>query len=211
MKATSLLESQHRKVEALFKKLQGGRSDTTAVLEELANSLAAHMAIEQELFYPRIKEAESDLVNESYEEHAMAELALKRLLMTDPEEESFQARVTTLRELIEHHVEEEEQELFPKVEKALEEQELAQLGKAMKARFDEMRARLRDRLEEAREQGLGDGSRAKQLFIEKQIEARVAVRYAIAATRLAELFAIQAIAIRNLVEARGERTPETVL
>jgi len=138
MKATSLLESQHRKVEALFKKLQGGRSDTTAVLEELANSLAAHMAIEQELFYPRIKEAESDLVNESYEEHAMAELALKRLLMTDPEEESFQARVTTLRELIEHHVEEEEQELFPKVEKALEEQELAQLGKAMKARFDEV-------------------------------------------------------------------------
>jgi hemerythrin superfamily protein len=138
MKATSLLESQHRKVEALFKKLEAGRSDPGAVLKELANSLAAHMAIEQDIFYPRIKEVESDLVNESYEEHALAELALKRLLMTDPEEESFQARVTTLEELIEHHVEEEEQELFPKVEKALQEQELAQLGKAMKARFDEV-------------------------------------------------------------------------
>jgi hemerythrin-like domain-containing protein len=138
MKATSLLESQHRKVEALFKKLEGGRSDPTTVLEELANSLAAHMAIEQEIFYPRIKEVESDLVNESFEEHAVAELALKRLLMTDPDEEAFQARVTTLKELIEHHVEEEEQELFPKVEKALEDDDLAQLGKAMKARFEEV-------------------------------------------------------------------------
>jgi hemerythrin-like domain-containing protein len=138
MKATSLLESQHRKVEALFKKLEGGRSDPTTVLEELANSLAAHMAIEQEIFYPRIKEAESDLINESYEEHAVAELALKRLLMTDQEEESFQARVTTLKELIQHHVEEEENELFPKVEKAIDEDELAQLGKTMKSRFDEV-------------------------------------------------------------------------
>ena len=137
MKATSLLETQHRKVEALFKKLEGGRSEPSAVLEELANSLAAHMAIEQEIFYPRIKEVQSDLVNESFEEHAVAELALKRLLMTDAEDEAFQARVTTLKELIQHHVEEEEQELFPKVEKALEEEELSRLGKTMKARFDE--------------------------------------------------------------------------
>ncbi|MEO8179638.1 MAG: hemerythrin domain-containing protein [Deltaproteobacteria bacterium] len=138
MKATSLLESQHRKVEALFKKLKGGRSDPRIVLEELSSSLAAHMAIEQGIFYPRIKELDSDLVNESYEEHAVAELALKRLLMTDPDEEEFQARVTTLMELIEHHVEEEEKELFPEVEKTMEEEELAQLGKAMKARFEEV-------------------------------------------------------------------------
>jgi hemerythrin-like domain-containing protein len=138
MKATALLESQHRKVEALFKKLEGGRSDPRATLEELANSLAAHMAIEQDIFYPRVKELDADVVNESYEEHAVAELTLKRLLMTDPEEEAFLARVTTLKELIEHHVKEEEQELFPAVEKKIDEEELAQLGKAMKARFDEV-------------------------------------------------------------------------
>ncbi|MEY2929364.1 MAG: hypothetical protein RL033_113 [Pseudomonadota bacterium] len=138
MKATALLESQHRKVEALFKKLEGGRSDPRATLEELANSLAAHMAIEQDIFYPAIKEIDADVVNESYEEHAVAELTLKRLLMTDPEEEAFMARVTTLKELIEHHVEEEEQELFPAVEKKIEEEVLAQLGKEMKARFDEV-------------------------------------------------------------------------
>jgi len=138
MKATALLESQHRKVEALFKKLENGRSDPSGVLEELANNLAAHMAIEQEIFYPRVKQIDADVVNESYEEHAVAELALKRLLAADQEDESFMARVTTLKELIEHHVEEEEQELFPTVEEQIDEDELAQLGKAMKARFDEV-------------------------------------------------------------------------
>jgi hemerythrin-like domain-containing protein len=137
MKATSLLESQHRKVEALFKKLEGGRAEPAAVLEELANSLAAHMAIEQDIFYPMVSKIDEELVGESFEEHALAELALKRLLSTDPEDDSFDARVTALKELIEHHVKEEEEELFPKVEKKIDEEELKQIGKTMKARFDE--------------------------------------------------------------------------
>jgi hemerythrin-like domain-containing protein len=138
MNATSLLKSQHRKVEALFKKLESGRSDPQPVLEELADSLAAHMAIEQEIFYPAIRQVDSEMVNESYEEHSLAEVALKRLRATDPEDEAFHARVTALKELIEHHVEEEEQELFPEVEKALEELTLSNLGKTMKKRFDEV-------------------------------------------------------------------------
>lgn len=138
MNATSLLKTQHRKVEALFKKLESGRSDPAPVLEELANSLAAHMAIEHEFLYPGVKEVDEDMINESYEEHALAEVALKRLLATDPEDEAFQARVVALKELIQHHVEEEEEELFPKVEKALGEDTLATMGKAMKPRFDEV-------------------------------------------------------------------------
>lgn len=138
MKATSLLSTQHRKVEALFKKLENGRVDFEPVLTELADSLAAHMAIEQEIFYPTVKAIAPDLVNESFEEHAVAELELKRLLATDHEDEAFRARVTTLKELIAHHVEEEEQELFPKVEKKLDEDQLAALGKRMKARFEEV-------------------------------------------------------------------------
>jgi hemerythrin-like domain-containing protein len=138
MNAISLLKSQHRKVEALFKKLEGGRSDPQTVLDELANSLAAHMAIEHEFFYPGVKEVDEDLINESYEEHSLAEVALKRLLATDPEDEAFEARVTAAKELIEHHVEEEEEELFPKVEKAVSEQTLNELGKQMKPRFEEV-------------------------------------------------------------------------
>ena len=137
MNATSLLKSQHRKVEALFKKLEGGRSDPGPVLEELANSLAAHMAIEQESFYPAVRQIKEDLILESYEEHAIAELALKRLLATDPEDISFKARVTTLKELIQHHVEEEEEELFPKVEEAVDEKRLMELGKELKAEFEQ--------------------------------------------------------------------------
>lgn len=138
MNPTSMLKTQHRKVEALFKKLESGRSAPQPLLEELANSLAAHMAIEQEILYPAIKEVDSDMVNESYEEHALAEVALKRLLATDPEDEAFMARVTALKELIEHHVEEEEEQLFPEIEKALGADTLSKLGKVMKPRFEEV-------------------------------------------------------------------------
>jgi hemerythrin superfamily protein len=140
MNATSLLKTQHRKVEALFKKLESGRSDRQAVLAELANSLAAHMAIEHEFFYPAVKEVDEDLINEAFEEHSLAEIALERLLATDEEDDAFDARVTALKELIEHHVKEEEEELFPEVEKALEEATLANLAKLMKPRFDEVLA-----------------------------------------------------------------------
>jgi hemerythrin superfamily protein len=138
MKATHLLEKQHRHVEAIFKKLESGRSEAGPLLEDLANSLAAHMAIEQEIFYPAIREIDEDMVRESFEEHALAEIALKRLLATDHDDPSFQARVTATMELIKHHVGEEEDTLFPEVEKAMEEDQLVELGKRMKVRFDEV-------------------------------------------------------------------------
>jgi hemerythrin-like domain-containing protein len=139
MKATALLEQQHRKVKTLFKKLESGRSEAAPLLTELANDLIAHMAIEHEIFYPAVEAIDRKLVAESFEEHSLAELALKRLLQTDPEDESFAARVTATRELIEHHVKEEEEDLFPKVEKKLGDERLEELGKQMKARFAEVR------------------------------------------------------------------------
>jgi len=140
MKATKLLEQQHKKVKALFKKLESGRSDPAPLLRELADDLSAHMAIEHEIFYPAVAELARDLVSESFEEHSLAELALKRLLATSPDHESFKARVVATKELIEHHVEEEEEELFPKVEKKLGDERLEELGKQMRARFAEVRA-----------------------------------------------------------------------
>jgi len=137
MNPITFLEKQHRKVERLFKKLEGKPRDAGDVLTELANDLAAHMTIEQEIFYPAIKQAEPDLVLESYEEHAIAEIALKRLLATDPEDEAFKARVVSLKELIQHHVEEEEKELLPAAEKALDSEQLEQLGEQMKAQFEQ--------------------------------------------------------------------------
>lgn len=137
MKATKLLETQHRKVETLFKKLESGKGSLSENLKDLADSLAAHMAIEQQIFYPAIREIKEDMVAESYEEHAVAELSLKRLLSSKPGSAAFHAKVTVLKELIEHHVEEEEEELFPAVEKKMEAATLEALGKQMKTAFDE--------------------------------------------------------------------------
>ena len=98
------------------------------------------MAIEQNLFYPAVRAIKPDLVGESYQEHAIAELALKRLLSTPPNDPTFKAKVTALKELLEHHVEEEEEALFPAVEKQLEDDELEQLGKDMSVAFDDASA-----------------------------------------------------------------------
>lgn len=138
MEATKLLSKQHRKVEGIFRKLERKHPDTEALLNELANDLVAHMAIEQEIFYPAVKQVDDSLIYESYEEHALAEVALKRLLATDPSAEEFSARVTALKELIMHHVKEEEEELFSKVEKKVDDDVLKDLGKRMQARFEEV-------------------------------------------------------------------------
>jgi hemerythrin superfamily protein len=141
MLATQLLEQQHREVEALFSKLEkkAGQPDgVQELLEELANSLAAHMTIEQELLYPTVENLAHDLIFESYEEHALAEIALKRLLASDPRTEAFKARVTALKELIQHHVKEEESELFPTLEDQLDEKQLESLGQRMQERFEEV-------------------------------------------------------------------------
>ena len=136
MKATSLLEKQHRKAEATFKKLESGKGDASALVQELADNLAAHMAIEQEIFYPAVRALKEELVAESFEEHAIAEFVLKRLLGTSPTAPSFKAKVVALKELIEHHVEEEEEELFPAVEKKMQAEALLDLGKRMQVKFD---------------------------------------------------------------------------
>lgn len=135
MKATDLLKEQHRTVEALFAKIEAGEPEA---LKDLASALAAHMAIEHELFYPESREVDEDAIGEAFEEHAIAELALKRALACDPEDETFDAKVTVLKELIEHHVEEEEGELFPEVESKLGAARLETLGQKMEQRFEQV-------------------------------------------------------------------------
>lgn len=138
MKATSLLEDQHRIVEALLEQLENGQGDPAATIETLANNLAAHMVIEQDIFYPAVRDIDADRVNSSYEEHALTEVALKRLMATDPREPSFKARVIALKEVIYHHVSEEEEELFPQVEESLGDDALAELTKPMRVRFQQV-------------------------------------------------------------------------
>ncbi len=137
MKATALLEKQHRKVESLFSALEDGKANARQV-EELATALTAHAMIEEEIFYPEVKRINTDLVLESYEEHELMAYALKRLVACEPEHESFHARVKACKELVTEHVQEEETELFPAVTQGLGEEKEEELGRQMEARFKEI-------------------------------------------------------------------------
>ena len=95
MKATQLLKSQHREAAKIFSELEKGRAANAAErVQSLVTKLGAHMVIEQELFYPTVKSIKPALVLESFEEHAGAQAMMERLLQTEPEDESFKARLT---------------------------------------------------------------------------------------------------------------------
>jgi hypothetical protein len=133
MNAIELLKMQHEQVKTALEKMSEGEIDEDEV-RLLADELVAHMVIEEHVFYPRIRELKKDLVQESFEEHAVARFELARAMVSRGEDRK--TRLTVLKELIEHHVEEEEEEMFPKVEKQISAQELEALGVRMEAMFD---------------------------------------------------------------------------
>lgn len=143
MKATDLLKAQHQDVADLFTRFEKSKKDEEKLklFEELAHSLAAHDAIEREIFYPACEEkmGETDTLKEAVVEHGLVEFSLY-LADEARDDEHFEAKVKVLKEVVEHHVEEEQNEFFPKVEKALGADRLKELGAAMKARFDEAKA-----------------------------------------------------------------------
>jgi hemerythrin-like domain-containing protein len=137
MKATDLLKKQHKSVKALFKqieKTEDGRS-RRQLMDEVANELKIHTKIEEEIFYPAVREIGSskaeEMVDESFEEHHVVDLVLAELPKVDPEDERFEAKMTVLSELVEHHAEEEEDEMFPMAEKKLGKERLQELGEQM--------------------------------------------------------------------------------
>ena len=140
MKATDLLKKQHHEVKALFgvaKKAKPARR--RAVLDEITEKLRAHMMLEEDIFYPAVREVGTkkadELVPEAYEEHHVVKLVIDELPEVDIDDERFEAKMTVLDELIEHHVEEEEHEMF-KIAEKLGAARLAELGSEMEARAD---------------------------------------------------------------------------
>jgi hemerythrin-like domain-containing protein len=148
MNAIELLESQHREVEDLFERFEN--SDQAAVkrklVEEISDKLAVHAAIEEQHFYPAVKDEETeDLLMEALEEHLSVKRVLADLLDLKPADETFEPKVKVLKEQIEHHVDEEEEELFPKVTKLLSTDQLEALGQEMTATQVELEAERKPR------------------------------------------------------------------
>jgi len=135
MNAIKLLKAQHRKTKAALEKGAHGKL-APAESKKAATELVAHMVIEEHVFYPRVRELVEELVGESREEHAVARFELARCLTARTDDQT-KARFTVLKELIEHHIDEEEKEMFPKVEAEISNEELTRLGERMRKMFDD--------------------------------------------------------------------------
>ena len=134
MNAIDLLESQHREVEKLFARIEKAKTKhhKDQLFAVLADELAMHAAIEEHQFYPAVRAKRTeDILLESLEGYLGIKRVLADLLDLDASDESFDAKITVLQEQVEHHVEEEETDLFPKARKVLDKEELIALGAAL--------------------------------------------------------------------------------
>ena len=144
--AIAILEADHRKVEALFKEYEalGDRAVVTKkkIADQICAELTVHAQVEEEVFYPAVRKPikDGDLVDEAIVEHASAKELIAQISAMSPEEDLYDAKVKVLSELIEHHVGEEEDEMFPKVRKSGV--DLIALGEAMLARKEELTAAI---------------------------------------------------------------------
>ena len=135
MDAFQLLKEDHRKVEQLFQQLESARGSAAKlrVFEQIKTELELHTHIEEKIFYPATEEPKEthDLTLEAYEEHDVVKNLLRELSRAKSADEEWEAQAKVLQENVEHHVEEEENELFPKAEAALGEEEVEELGERM--------------------------------------------------------------------------------
>jgi len=140
--AIELLKGQHEEVKAMFKKIEkAGEEAKEELFEQIADALAVHATIEEKHFYPATKNARTEeLLQEAVEEHLAVKRIIADLLEMSPDDPQFDAKITVLKENVEHHVEEEEGELFPKVRKLLNKNELEDLGVVMEDMAEELKA-----------------------------------------------------------------------
>src|SRR6185437_11233954 len=133
--AIVLLKADHKEVKRLFREFQaagkGARQRKAQLVEQIIAELTAHTYIENQVMYPEVRKLLPDLeddVLESYEEHHVADVLCLELSQMSPADEHFIAKTTVLIENVEHHVEEEETDWFPKVREGLSRTQLSEIG-----------------------------------------------------------------------------------
>lgn len=135
MDAITLLERDHHEVEALFKRFERtSGKERRHICDQVIDALSRHAAIEEQFFYPAIREGSrqsEDSALEALEEHHVVKWLLFELAKMQPTEERFEAKMTVLMENVRHHIDDERKELFPLVRKVFERQELEDLGLLM--------------------------------------------------------------------------------
>ncbi|MFI7804348.1 DNA nickase [Pseudomonas sp. DD1] len=140
MNAIDLLKADHEKVKAILTQLSESTERAvkkrTDLLDKLEMEISIHTQLEEQILYPAFKAAggkdEAEMYYEAKEEHRTVDsLVLPDLKATDPTTPEFAGRVKVVKELLEHHIEEEETEMFPKAKKLLGKSKLDQLGEQM--------------------------------------------------------------------------------
>ncbi len=141
MDALELLTADHNRVRGLFTRFQAAEGSDDAQAAQLAakifEELEVHTKIEEEIFYPAVSacnEEIHDLVTEGVEEHHVVDSLMAEAKGLDPSDDAWAAKVKVLIENVEHHAEEEEQEMFPLVRKALDDDARSELGRQLEAR-----------------------------------------------------------------------------
>ncbi len=143
--AIELLTQQHREVKEMFDRFENmtdrAKVSKKKLADEICNALIMHTTIEEEIYYPATREASEeteDMVDEAVVEHASAKDLIAQIMEMDPGDDLYDAKVKVLGEMIEHHVKEEEEEMFPKTRQL--KLDLKALGQEMKARQMEIEA-----------------------------------------------------------------------
>lgn len=142
MDAIELLTNDHRDVEALFEQFEraGSADERGALFAEIADALAVHAKIEELHFYPAVRAADEELIDESLEEHLEVKRMIADLLDMDAEDPDFAQRCKQLQQSVEQHVEEEEGELFPEVRRLFDAEVLQAIAQQMTATRVEIEA-----------------------------------------------------------------------
>ncbi|MEH6498138.1 MAG: hemerythrin domain-containing protein [Pseudoalteromonas distincta] len=149
MNAIDLLKDDHQKVLKLLEDISNTTERAvkkrTDLLAKIEAELAVHTTLEEEDFYPAYKAAggkpEATMYHEAVEEHrAVEKLVLPDLLATDPGTVQFSGRLKVLKEMLEHHIEEEEEEMFKEARELLSKDQLATLGEQMAAKQKKLKA-----------------------------------------------------------------------
>jgi hemerythrin superfamily protein len=148
MDAIALLKQDHKTVRAMLTELAEtttrAKKTRTELLHKIRTELEAHTTIEEEIFYPAFKAAgekadDNKMFFEALEEHrAAGDLVLPDLLRTDVSSDQFSGRAKVLKELVEHHADEEEKEMFPRARALMDEAQLRELGERMATRKAEL-------------------------------------------------------------------------
>ena len=139
--AITLLKADHAAVKKLFaqeEKATNHDEKKQKIFDQIKDALTVHATIEEEIFYPAVKKARSehvkDEVREGYEEHKQIKALLAQIADTTPADETWDMKVKVLKEDVEHHVKDEETEMFPDARKFLGEKRLMELGTELEAR-----------------------------------------------------------------------------